>query len=240
MGKKMNLPSLFKIPPTPNTATNTPSWPWPYCGALKTLSFRADDNPPAPCPEDSGAGGDEAVEAVIRGVRATERLFFEPGETSSILGREPKSGDDDRPDHGGGGDGPLVVAMDSMDPHADFKRSMEEMVEAHGLKESWDGLEELLCWFLQANGKPNHGYIVGAFVDLLVDLAFASSNPISSSSSISSSSCSDIEEDHDRCCSTTTTNSPLSFSFSTSCTTSHCLSSLEAEDEIEKTVDSGL
>lgn len=57
---------------------------------------------------------------------------------------------------------------------------MEEMVESHGLKD-WECLEELLGWYLRVNGKKNHGFIVGAFIDLLVGLA--SSSPSSSSSS---------------------------------------------------------
>ncbi|KAL6955214.1 hypothetical protein U1Q18_014252 [Sarracenia purpurea var. burkii] len=189
-------------------------------------------------------GGGEAIESVIRGLRSsTERLFFEPGETRSIL-EEAK---------GGGGGIPFidseVVEMDSEAPYADFKRSMEEMVEAHGMK-NWECFEELLEWYLRVNGKNNHGYIVGAFVDLLIGLAFsASSSPFPSSSS-SSSSLSDDDEndrhrgrgrDHDQSSSIITNtchdspNSPLSFSSSTF-STSPCSSSLEAEDEIEKTV----
>ncbi|KAE9458493.1 hypothetical protein C3L33_09604, partial [Rhododendron williamsianum] len=56
---------------------------------------------------DGGGGGGDSVEDVFSGLRMAERLFFESGET-------------------------MLVAMD---PYADFKRSMEEMVEANGLKE---------------------------------------------------------------------------------------------------------
>jgi uncharacterized protein (TIGR01568 family) len=63
---------------------------------------------------------------------------------------------------------------------------MEEMVESHGLKD-WDCLVELLGWYLKVNGKKNHGYIVGAFVDLLVGIAAAScSDSTSFSSAVSS------------------------------------------------------
>jgi uncharacterized protein (TIGR01568 family) len=76
--------------------------------------------------------------------------------------------------------------MESEDPYVDFRRSMEEMVESHGLKD-WDCLEELLGWYLKVNGKKNHGYIVGAFVDLLVGIAAAScSDSTSFSSAVSS------------------------------------------------------
>ncbi|CAK9180790.1 unnamed protein product [Ilex paraguariensis] len=152
--------------------------------------------------------GGEAIETVVRGLRS-ERLFFEPGETRSILEEAKTDGFPFKES--------VVMAVDSRDPFVDFKSSMEEMVEAHGLKD-WEGLEELLSWYLRVNGESNHGYIVGAFVDLLVGLSFASD---------------------DQCiCSSTTTHSFTSpLSFSSSISTSPCLSSLEAEDEIEKTID---
>ncbi|KAL0299125.1 UNVERIFIED_CONTAM: Transcription repressor OFP13 [Sesamum radiatum] len=107
-----------------------------------------------------------SLEAIMQGVRSSERLFFEPGETSSIL-KEPEIS----------GRAALLpfkesvaLALESDDPYLDFKKSMQEMVESHGLKE-WDCLEELLGWYLRMNGKNNHGFIVGAFVDLLVGMA---------------------------------------------------------------------
>ncbi|CAN1292635.1 Transcription repressor OFP15 [Linum perenne] len=48
---------------------------------------------------------------------------------------------------------------------------MEEMVEALGLKD-WESMEKLLNCYLKVNEEGNHGYVVGAFVDLLVGLAF--------------------------------------------------------------------
>lgn len=169
--------------------------------------------------------GEDSVETVIRGLRS-ERLFFEPGETSSIL--EEAKLDDDFPFKES-----VVMAVDSMDPFVDFRRSMEEMVVAHGLKD-WECLEDLLTCYLRVNGKSNHGYIVGAFVDLLVSLAFAASSdtPVSN------------EEDHPHpnCSSSSsiTTHSftsPLSFSsITTSSTCSPSLSLVElVDEEMEKT-----
>lgn len=63
----------------------------------------------------------------------------------------------------------VVLAMDSRDPYKDFRSSMEEVVEARGMME-WDCLEELLLWYLKMNGKKTHRYIVGAFVDLIVEI----------------------------------------------------------------------
>ena len=233
MGKKMKLPSLLK-----NTEVkSSSSWPWPSCHQPKTLSFRANNDifetinsayldattmdvmlessesfftvsPESAsfstnASENSSRREDSSIETVIRGLRS-DRLFFEPDETSSIL--EAKAETLPFKDS-------VVLSMESRDPYVDFRKSMEEMVEAHGVKD-WEGLEELLCWYLRVNGKSNHGYIVGAFVDLLVSLALSSAS--SSSSSYSPSS-------------------PLSFyssSLSSSCST-RCISYLEAEEEVD-------
>ncbi|KAF3790547.1 Transcription repressor [Nymphaea thermarum] len=63
----------------------------------------------------------------------------------------------------------LMMVLDSEDPYMDFRLSMEEMVEAYDLRD-WGCLEEMLVWYLRVNGKSAHGYIVGAFVDLLLSL----------------------------------------------------------------------
>lgn len=248
--KKLKLPFPFK-----SKETQVSSWPWPMCGNPKTISFRAandifktmnsayldaanvdysaDGAPDLHCisPFESASFssvsevyGEDSVETVIRGLRS-ERLFFEPGETSSIL--EEAKLDDDFPFKES-----VAMAVDSTDPFVDFRRSMEEMVEAHGLKD-WECLEELLSCYLRVNGKSNHGYIVGAFVDLLVSLAFAapSDTPVSN------------EEDHPHpnCSSSSITThsftSPLSFSsITTSSTCSPSLSLVElVDEEMEKT-----
>ncbi|KAL0410169.1 UNVERIFIED_CONTAM: Transcription repressor OFP13 [Sesamum latifolium] len=256
MGKKMKFPFLFKPSETTTTTSAAPAWPWPACvNNPKTLSFRAattngnniyktmnsaylhDKNAAefAETPdsffsicdtsshrhEESFSCASEICSetAVIRGLRS-DRLFFEPGETSSIL-EEVKSYDDFPYKESA-----AIMAMDSRDPFTDFRVSMEEMVEAHGLKD-WECLEELLSCYLRVNGKSNHGYIVGAFVDLLLRLAIGSSNDTSSTSAIDEQYCSS---------SSTTTQysftSPLSFSSSTYSSTSPCFSLLENEDEI--------
>ncbi|KAI3471771.1 hypothetical protein Pfo_028424 [Paulownia fortunei] len=253
MGKKMKFPFLSK--PTETTSAAS-AWPWPACvNNPKTLSFRANINGNiyktmnsaylddknttefAETPdsffsirehhhEESFSCASEICEqpnndetAVVRGLRS-DRLFFEPGETSSILEEAKAYGFPYK-------ESVAIMAMDSRDPFLDFRVSMEEMVEAHGLKD-WECLEELLTCYLRVNGKSNHGYIVGAFVDLLLHLALASasSNDTSSTSAI---------DEHCSSSSTTTQysfTSPLSFSSSTYSATSPCLSLLENEDEI--------
>ncbi|KAJ0046753.1 hypothetical protein Pint_05789 [Pistacia integerrima] len=122
----------------------------------------------------------ESLEMVVRGARS-ERLFFEPGDTSSILEEAKTEGFPFKES--------VLLAMESEDPYVDFRRSMEEMVETHGLKD-WECLEELLGWYLRVNGKKNHGFIVDAFVDLLV--ALASNNSSSSAPAVSSFSSSSL------------------------------------------------
>jgi uncharacterized protein (TIGR01568 family) len=67
----------------------------------------------------------------------------------------------------------VAVALDSDDPLADFRASMEEMVAAHGLRD-WAALQDMLLCYLRINAKRNHALILGAFVDLLVGLASSS------------------------------------------------------------------
>ncbi|KAG8374053.1 hypothetical protein BUALT_Bualt11G0090900 [Buddleja alternifolia] len=155
----MQLPFLFK--PTEATAAATTaaaaSWPWPTCvDNPRTLSFRAtttaaaeddDNNLPEMSNDDDSA--------MITRLRS-DRLFFEPGETSSIL-EEAKIIKNNV----------SIMAMDSRDPILDFRVSMEEMVAAHGLRD-WESLEELLKCYLRVNDRNNHGYIIGAFVDYLL------------------------------------------------------------------------
>ncbi|KAL6145498.1 hypothetical protein ACLB2K_056184 [Fragaria x ananassa] len=249
--------------PAPEPKSSSSSWPWPSCTQTRTISFRIpgndmfktinsayfDTNTPESfftnssegcasfsttvSEEDSSGGGGDPIETVINKGLRSERLFFDPGETSSILdkdsikAREEEEEDDDGVDDelAGGDDNipfkeSVALSMDSPDPYVDFRKSMEEMVEAHGLKD-WEHLEELLCWYLRVNGKSNHGYIVGAFVDLLVGLAFSTSIPPPSCS-----------------CSEYSPSTPLSFytsttSCSSSSTSTPCVSSIGPEDGSE-------
>ncbi|KAF3434447.1 hypothetical protein FNV43_RR25550 [Rhamnella rubrinervis] len=154
--------SVFLDPVVDNHGIETPdSW---FTSSSECASFSTESE------EFDG----ESLEMVVRGARS-ERLFFEPGDTSSILDKTKEEAAGEA--CSGGGDNEfdpfkesLVLAMESEDPYEDFRRSMEEMVECHGLKD-WECLEELLGWYLKVNGKDNHGFIVEAFVDLLVSLS---------------------------------------------------------------------
>ncbi|KAE8681583.1 Transcription repressor OFP11 [Hibiscus syriacus] len=67
----------------------------------------------------------------------------------------------------------VAVPTVSPNPFTDFRRSMQEMVEARDLidvKANWEYLHELLLCYLALNPKSTHKFIIGAFADLLVSL----------------------------------------------------------------------
>ncbi|KAG6645214.1 transcription repressor OFP11-like [Carya illinoinensis] len=67
----------------------------------------------------------------------------------------------------------VAVPTYSPDPYADFRRSMQEMVEARELvdvKSNWELLHELLLCYLALNPKSTHKFILGAFADLVISL----------------------------------------------------------------------
>ncbi|KAG5052478.1 hypothetical protein JHK87_004676 [Glycine soja] len=224
------------------------SWAWPSCHQPKTLSFRVtatntnnnknnddDDNNMreinlalvSQTPEsfftespDSASfsttselsRGVDPIETVIRGLRS-DRLFFDRDDASFMLEGKPTTTSHLEPFKNS-----VVLTMDSEDPHVDFRKSMEEMVETLGV-EDWESLEDLLCWYLQANAKSNHEYIIGAFVDLLFYLA------------VPNSPCSqDFEHSHSR------PSSPLSFysSSSSSSPSSSCSTRCNIKGEVEE------
>ena len=77
---------------------------------------------------------------------------------------------------------PLTISSD--DPYWDFRRSMEEMVAAYGLKD-WTALQELFNCYLGLNERKNHRFIVLAFTDLVAELFSRSEAGSHSSPSLS-------------------------------------------------------
>ncbi|XP_042386045.1 transcription repressor OFP13-like [Zingiber officinale] len=206
MGKKKHvLSSLFfklrdsspeSFPPSPPPPSS--SWSWHFCKHPKADSFRfyLNDDSGITCSSSSDTAEEEEDPAVVRR-RRSDRLFFDPGgDTSSIMEevkdsaaavvveQEKESPFEDS----------VAVAVESRNPYGDFRRSMEEVVAAQGLGAGdWERLEELLAWYLSVNGRKTHGFIVGAFLDLLAAMASSASSasassPFSSSSSSSSAS----------------------------------------------------
>ncbi|XP_047333445.1 transcription repressor OFP13 [Impatiens glandulifera] len=198
----MKLPFIFKNNKVGRSNHHQP-WQWPLCRHTNTLSFRAgqeifktvnsvfyDENEPRfAIPESWFTSSSELSllshttdddnsdelpldPSTIRGLIKSERLFFEPGNTRSLM-KEPKTNESING---------VALAMESADPYGDFRRSMEEMVESHGLSD-WEFLGELLCWYLKMNGKINHGFIIGAFVDLLIGIAVIPKSSSDSSTS---------------------------------------------------------
>ncbi|KVI09639.1 transcription repressor OFP13-like [Cynara cardunculus var. scolymus] len=153
---------------------------------------------------DNNECSSSSVETIVRGARS-ERLFFQPDATSSILETQGSGRQCTRVETGGGlpYKESVVMEMESDNPYGDFKKSMEEMVESHGLKD-WDCLEELLRWYLRMNGKNNHEVIVGAFVDLLSGISggggsdHSTATFTSAASTFSSSSPSSDQIDRDK------------------------------------------
>ncbi|KAI3799602.1 hypothetical protein L1987_34901 [Smallanthus sonchifolius] len=185
----MNLiPSLFLL----NKHKQIWLWPSSSCNTHpKTLSFRATTDLINPnkepevelttlgscftnsseySPSISTESDSSAVETIVRGARS-ERLFFEPESTSSLLEVQDSGGQCTSEMSGGlPYKESVAVVMETKDPYDDFKKSMEEMVEIHDLKD-WECLEELLGWYLTMNEKDNHEFIVGAFFDLLAGIS---------------------------------------------------------------------
>lgn len=70
-------------------------------------------------------------------------------------------------------DDSIAVLAYSPSPYEDFRRSMQEMVDARMRNQGrvdWDFMEELLFCYLNLNEKKSYRYILSAFVDLIVDL----------------------------------------------------------------------
>ncbi|KAH6826075.1 hypothetical protein C2S53_001512 [Perilla frutescens var. hirtella] len=110
---------------------------------------------------------------------ASRRFFFSsPGRSNSIidsssLASTSSSASLNQPDNDAVSGGTIAVPTYSPDPFIDFRRSMQEMVEAreiHDVQQNWDYLHELLMCYLSLNPKSTHKFIVGAFADLLVTL----------------------------------------------------------------------
>ncbi|KAF8392365.1 hypothetical protein HHK36_022707 [Tetracentron sinense] len=102
-------------------------------------------------------------------VFASQRFFFSsPGSSNSII-ESPECPPESDKLVGGG----VPIPTYSPDPYMDFRRSMQEMVEAReslDVRADWDYLHELLLCYLSLNPKHTHKFIMGAFADLLVSL----------------------------------------------------------------------
>jgi uncharacterized protein (TIGR01568 family) len=67
----------------------------------------------------------------------------------------------------------VAVAIDTLEPHTEFQRSMMEMVGSRlerNLTVDWDYLEELVLCYLELNENECRKYILSAFFHVLVEL----------------------------------------------------------------------
>lgn len=110
-------------------------------------------------------------------VFASQRFFFSyPGRSNSIVESTdgPPGPESDTVVNGG-----IAVQTYSPNPYVDFRKSMQEMVEAReftDVKNDWDFLHELFVCYLSLNPKHTHKFIVGAFSDLIVTLMSPTAN----------------------------------------------------------------
>ncbi|XP_042381155.1 transcription repressor OFP13-like [Zingiber officinale] len=188
MGKKLSLISFLFAPnyskEHPNCYSSSP-WPWLSCATPKTESFR--HAPPCTVNSSSFDSDDSCFtrsspesfstisefsiggspERVLPGLRSSDRLFFEPscGAGTWSTPEEGVKATEAPPLEGA-----VVVALETEDAYRDFRRSMEEMVAAHGVRDR-SKLLELLVWYLRVNGEKTHGLIVRAFADILAGVA---------------------------------------------------------------------
>ncbi|XP_065859237.1 transcription repressor OFP12-like [Euphorbia lathyris] len=128
-----------------------------------TYSFSSSDS-------DSDSNSPPDLAAII----ASQRFFFtSPGRSNSII--EPlEAAPESSPSSLDGG---IAVKKYSPDPYADFKDSMQEMIEARNIKDvrsNWGYLHELLCCYLNLNPKHTHKIIISAFSDIIVCLLSSS------------------------------------------------------------------
>ncbi|KAJ0258986.1 Transcription repressor OFP15 [Hirschfeldia incana] len=217
-----------------SSSTNTTSWAWPSCHQNpKTISFRATITFTNPIHEQDDDDIDppenkETIESVIKGLRSSERLIFESkGESNSILEEATTKRVQEEEEAEEEEEGFMLLSLESNDPYSDFKRSMEEMVEAHSLHHDWRSLEQLLVQFLKVNAKTSHRYIFAAFVDLLLNLAPNTNGPVNNNiakdyvDGVSASRAATGEASTSYCTSIGLGESPLSpLSFYTSCSSS--------------------
>ncbi|GER44163.1 ovate family protein [Striga asiatica] len=116
-------------------------------------------------------------------LRGSARFFVAAGSSSALIVDDPSSSSssasssstDESPPGNLEADPEDFIALltYSPSPYDDFRRSMEEMVDARvgdGGRVDWEFLEELLFCYLDLNNRKSYRHILRAFVDLIVVL----------------------------------------------------------------------
>ncbi|CAL0316150.1 unnamed protein product [Lupinus luteus] len=125
----------------------------------------------------------EAMTADLATALASQRFFFSsPGHSNSLIEYTTSSslvGENNNKNKSKKKKvllfkGSVAVPTYSSDPYLDFRRSMEEMVEARpelmNVNSNWNVLHQLLLSYLALNPKTTHKFILTAFSDLLISL----------------------------------------------------------------------
>ena len=155
-----NFNSLYEeaLDSTSKSLTNSPS-------SLSAAAASDDDD-------------DDGRSVAVAAAFASRRFFFStPGRSNSIIDSSSPAATAAEPNEAAAATlfgNSVAVPTFSPDPYADFRRSMQEMVEARELmdvqKSNWEFLHELLLCYLALNPKNTHKFIIGAFADLLVNI----------------------------------------------------------------------
>ncbi|XP_008447310.2 transcription repressor OFP12-like [Cucumis melo] len=172
-----NLYSFFSklkfSPPPPLIASHTPPSDC-YFTSNPISSTTAED-----CHDffSTSSDADDSISDDLAAVLSSRRFFFSsPGRSNSIF--EYSSCSRPQQPHDVVVSEGHKIRKYSMDPYADFRRSMQEMVEARELEDvrsDSEFLRELLSCYLRLNPKNTHKFIVKAFSDLVLSLLASSS-----------------------------------------------------------------
>ncbi|KZV42497.1 hypothetical protein F511_20950 [Dorcoceras hygrometricum] len=166
------LPTITFSPPSPVEEEEIQEFASPSVDLIKNYNslyeFSASDSF-APAGFSSSSSPETSSVPDISSAFASHRFFCSsPGCSNSLL--EPPG---QAADAGGG----VAVDKYSPDPHSDFRKSMQEMIEAResaGVEADWEFLHGLLVCYLALNPKHTHKFIFGAFADVIVSVVVSS------------------------------------------------------------------
>ncbi|CAH8308206.1 unnamed protein product [Eruca vesicaria subsp. sativa] len=163
---RISKPIIEVIPPSSTTTTTTFT---SSTGNSSSSSSLYDSDNYGFAPEDS-------LPPDLTTVLATRRFFFSsPGRSNSITDSpdlRPVKMDTTTPRLLAGG-AAVKQYVQSPDPYNDFRRSMQEMLDAVTDAEDvrrYEFLHELLRSYLSLNAEDTHKFIIRAFSDVLVSL----------------------------------------------------------------------
>ncbi|KAI8522921.1 hypothetical protein RHMOL_Rhmol13G0034300 [Rhododendron molle] len=166
--------------PNPTTTATTANLVKNFNSLYDDLTF--DSTPLSKSLSSSSPSSPSSAAPDLAAAFASQRFFFSsPGRSNSIVESSSSFSSSSSSSSSlttsvrsdsivGGG---VAVPTYSQDPFEDFRRSMQEMVEARRLVDvsaDWNHLHELLTCYLSLNPKSAHKFIVRAFSDLLVSM----------------------------------------------------------------------